>query len=279
LYGDEDHQLVILTDPEGNIAVRPVAHLQEDEAGNVSWTAQSWAPGFPLHLFEDLALQPPSGTDRAAWLSAWHTEHEWMHAVHRCEYSNAVIGITEESSPVAANVPGPQGLNPSLQRFERRRRELVQADFHVFASDHWNFNSRFPNPGGNHGSFFRISTHSVWMLSGAGIPARVLTEPYDRLNFASTILSLTGRKPPMQDRVVTLTDKDSGSVAHRLSPASSGSGSSKMSRMRISQAWACTKLAWLRADVGMITMSSVSIFTILQFNTAPLMLGKLCGGV
>jgi hypothetical protein len=214
LYGDEDHQLVILTDPEGNIAVRPVAHLQEDDEGKVSWSPQSWAPGFPLKLFEDPALQLPSGTDRAAWLSAWHTEREWMHAVHRCEYSNAVIGITEELSPVAANVPGPQGVNPILLRFERRRRELVQADFHVFASDHWNFNSRSPNPGGNHGSFFRISTHSVWMLSGAGIPARVVTEPYDSLNFGSTVLSQTGQKPPMPDRVVTLIEKGSGSVAH-----------------------------------------------------------------
>jgi hypothetical protein len=214
LYIDEDHQLVILSDPDGNIAIRPVAHLEEDEEGNVSWSAQSWTPGFPLHLLEDPALQLPSGTDRAAWLSAWHTEREWMNAVHRCEYSNAVIGITEELSPVAANVPGPQGVNPILLHFERRRRELVQADFHVFASDHWNFNSRFPNPGGNHGSFFRISTHSVWMLSGAGIPARVETEPYDSLNFGSTVLSLTGQRPPMPDRVVTLIEKDSGSVAH-----------------------------------------------------------------
>jgi hypothetical protein len=97
---------------------------------------------------------------------------------------------------------------------KRRRRELVQADFHVFASDYWNFNSRFPNPGGNHGSFFRISTHSVWMLAGAGIPARVVTEPYDSLNFASTILSLTGQKPPMTDRVVTSIEKDSDFVTH-----------------------------------------------------------------
>jgi hypothetical protein len=84
----------------------------------------------------------------------------------------------------------------------------------VFASDHWNFNSRFPNPGGNHGSFFRISTHSVWMLSGAGIPTRVVTEPYDSLNFASTVLSLTGQKPPMTDRVVSLIEKDSGFDTH-----------------------------------------------------------------
>jgi hypothetical protein len=35
-----------------------------------------------------------------------------------------------------------------------------------------------------------------------------------------------------------------------------------------------TKLAWLPVGVQMIVMSSVSIFTILQFNTAPLMLGS-----
>jgi hypothetical protein len=187
--------------------------LHQDQEGKVRWLEQSWAPGFPLHLFEDSELQLPVASERGTWLSAWHSEHEWMHAVHRCEYSNAVIGITEELSPVGTNVPGPQGISPILRRFEIRRRELVQADFHVFASDHWNFNSRFPNPGGNHGGFFRISTHSVWMLSGTGIPTRVMTEPYDSLNFASTVLSLTGQKPPMTDRVVTLIEKDGDSVA------------------------------------------------------------------
>ncbi len=57
LYGDEDHQLVILTDPEGDIAVRSVAHLHQDQEGKVMWLEQSWAPGFPLHLFEDSELQ------------------------------------------------------------------------------------------------------------------------------------------------------------------------------------------------------------------------------
>ena len=84
-----------------------------------------------------------------------------MEAVHRCKYSNGVIGITEELSPVQEK------------------------------ADHWNFNVRFPNPGGNHGSFFRISTHSVWMTAGAGVPVRELEEPYDSLNFASTVLTLT----------------------------------------------------------------------------------------
>jgi hypothetical protein len=204
LYGDESHQLVILTDASGEILAQPVARLRQNQQGVVSWSAQSWAPGFPLHLFEDAELQLPAGTDRVVWLSGWHTEREWLEAIHRCKYSNAVIGITEELSPVEENVPGPPGISSTLLRFERRRRELVQADFHVFAANHWNFNVRFPNPGGNHGSFFRISTHSVWMLAGAGIPTSVVNEPYDSLNFASTILSLARQKPPMPDRVVTL---------------------------------------------------------------------------
>lgn len=44
----------------------------------------------------------------------------------------------------------------------------------------------------NHGSFFRISTHSVWMMERAGISVRDVEDRYDNLNFASTILSLTG---------------------------------------------------------------------------------------
>ena len=91
-----------------------------------------------------------------------------------------------------------------LIRYEKRRRELVQADFHVFAADHWNLNVRFPNPGGNHGGFFRISTHAVWMMAGGDLPGKQIEEPYDSLNFASTVLSLLGRTPPMPDRVVSL---------------------------------------------------------------------------
>ena len=61
------------------------------------------------------------------------------------------------------------------------------------------------NPGGNHGSFLRISTHSVWMMAGAGVPAKCRVEqPYDSLKFASTVLQLVGRPAPMPDRVIHL---------------------------------------------------------------------------
>ncbi len=50
------------------------------------------------------------------------------------------------------------------------------------------------NPGGNHGSFLRISTHSVLMAAGGGIPAGLTIErPYDGLSLVPTLLSLLGR--------------------------------------------------------------------------------------
>lgn len=204
VYAGEDSQLIIHVDNSGRIFVEPVRHLLQNADGKITWEPQPWCAGLPLHLFEDAQLQLPLGADRAAWLSRWHTEREWLEAIHLCHYSNAVIGIAEDLSPVAPNVPGPPGIGPVLLRYERRRRELVAPDFEVFAADHWNFNVRFPNPGGNHGAFFRISTHSVWMMAGSGIPARIVDEPYDSLNFASTVLNLLGRTPPMPDRVVSL---------------------------------------------------------------------------
>ena len=204
LYGDEDAQLIVLTDAAGRIALRPVSHLQTDNKFQIQWTSQEWRAGLPLRLFEDSHLSLPPGEDRARWLSDWHTDREWLLATHQCLYSNGVIGITEELSPVEENVPGTPGLNPLLLRYERRRRALVAADFHIFAADGWNFNARSFNPGGNHGSFLRISTQSVWMMAGASLPKRQISEPYDSLNFASTILNLAGKPAPMPDRVVRL---------------------------------------------------------------------------
>lgn len=186
LYADADRQLLVRTDAADRIALDP---------------GGAWRAGLPLHLFEDPELKLPAGTDRAAWLSAWHSEREWLEATHRCRYSDGVIGIAEDLSPVEKNVPGRPGISELALRYERRRRALVQADFHVFAADHWNFNVRFPNPGGNHGSFLRISTHSVWMIAGAGLPVRRMVEPYDSLNFAPTLLHLLGRPAPARQVV------------------------------------------------------------------------------
>jgi hypothetical protein len=206
LYGDDEHQLVELVRydaGEMQIRVLPIARLRQSKDGRVSWKDQAWGPGFPLRLFEDPNLAVPDAAGRASWLSAWHSEREWFQAIHHCRYSNGVIGVTEHLLPPSQSLPQRPGINPLLQRLELRRRQLVQADFHIFATDHWNFNVRNFNPGGNHGSFFRISTHSVWMMAGPSIPrGRHIREPHDSLNFASTILAGAGKQPPMPDRVV-----------------------------------------------------------------------------
>lgn len=205
LYADDQKQLIIDTNNQGQIRLRPVKNLMQADAGApVDAEDTAWQPGLPLALFEDANLHLPPDADKAAWLSAWHSEREWMNAIHECRYSNGVIGIVEELAPIAPGVPGKPHMSPVMLRYEKRRRQLVETDFHIFAADHWNFNVRFPNPGGNHGAFFRISTHAVWMVAGQGIPVRSVAEPYDGLNFASTMLSIIGKPAPMADRVVEL---------------------------------------------------------------------------
>ena len=69
----------------------------------------------------------------------------------------------------------------------------------ILANNHWNFDVRGFNPGGNHGSFLRISTHSTLMIAGGaatGIPQSLnVTEPYDSLSFAPTMMALMGKLP------------------------------------------------------------------------------------
>ena len=85
---------------------------------------------------------------------------------------------------------------PVLRRFAMRCRRVVEPDMLVLAADHWNLDVRGFNPGGNHGSFFRISTHSVFMAAGGGVPAGVRVEsPYDSLSFVPTVLALMDRLP------------------------------------------------------------------------------------
>jgi hypothetical protein len=172
----------------------PVAGLHQDADGAVKFEHPDWSAGFPLELYEDAALTIPSGA-RRDWLSQWHTEREWLEATHRARYSNAVVGLAEELldlDPPAANSPE--------ERLRARERRLRRTDLLIVANDHWNFNVRGFNPGGNHGSFFRVSTHSVLLFAGGkdtGIPrgARI-PAPYDSLSFVPTVLALMDRTEP-----------------------------------------------------------------------------------
>jgi hypothetical protein len=180
LWRDDTHQALILT-RGGELRYQPV---------NSNLEPVPWTPGLPLELWEDPQLKIPA-SDRETWLNEWHDEREWLAAVHRTRYSNGIISLTEQLlDPPSA--PG--------DRYSERKRALRRTDLLVLANDHWNFNVRGFNPGGNHGSFFRESTHSVLLFAGGkdtGIPLGMRVEtPYDSLSFVPTVLKLMGRPEP-----------------------------------------------------------------------------------
>lgn len=176
LYGDEEHQALI-----HNGRYQPVAHLKATRDGAITYETRPLGPGFPLAYFED-----PNLAVSTDWLAEPHSDGEWLAATHKTRYSNAINGLTTQLT-----------LPTTGTEFQRRQRNLRRTDLLVLGSDHWNFNVRGFNPGGNHGSFLRDSTHSVLLFAGGdntGIPAGVVvTAPYDSLSFFPTVLTLMGR--------------------------------------------------------------------------------------
>ncbi|MCA1577187.1 MAG: alkaline phosphatase family protein [Acidobacteria bacterium] len=201
----------------GQLSLRyvPVSNLTQGENGRLRFQVISWQAGLPLRIFEDPNLNIPAA-DRTRWLSQWHTDREWLDALHRTEYSNGLVGLHEQLArhwleKLSSAEPGLSEQQRLLRDFERRNRELVEADLLIVAQDHWNFDVRGFNPGGNHGSFFRISTHSVFMVAGGemtNIPRALdIATPYDSLSFVPTLLALTGEVRDDNNPVPTLRDR------------------------------------------------------------------------
>ena len=206
IYAGPERQALIFgrEDDRGRTSLRylPVKHLTMDESGRVSFERSKWREGLPLKFWEDKNLRIPPGASREAFLDDWHTDLEWLRALHKTEYSNGLIGIYEQ---LARHIPesldeNAQGLTEDerlMRRFRKRQRALAEADLLILANNHWNFDVRGFNPGGNHGSFFRVSTNSTLMFWGGdltGIPrGTIVEEPYDSLSFAPTLFALTGQ--------------------------------------------------------------------------------------
>lgn len=203
LYGGPDRQSLILPrdTADGGTSFRyiPVANLVQRPDGSYTFQIKEPGPGFPLRYFEDpeLAVSP---ADRPAWFGEWHSETEWLKAIHRTTYSNALIGINEQLDrhPVFDSQEGRSDSDEALiRRLRQRQRALTEADLLIVANDHWNFDVRGFNPGGNHGSFFRVSTNSTFMIAGGsdtGIPRGLAVEqPYDSLSFVPTLFRLMGK--------------------------------------------------------------------------------------
>ncbi len=221
--GAEQQALILAREDErGQLSFRyqPIKNLTQDEQGQLQFEVVPWRAGLPLQLWEDPKLNLPGGSSdeksRAAWLSAWHSDLEWLHAIHRTHYSNGLIGLHEQLARHAVarlrlDEPGISADERLLRRLLRRQRDNIEADLLIVANDHWNFDVRGFNPGGNHGAFFRISTHSTFMLAGGdktSIPrAAVVEEPYDSLSFVPTVLALTGDLRDDNNPIPVLWDK------------------------------------------------------------------------
>ena len=214
-----DRQALLLSrqGADGQLMLRyvPVSNLRQDADGKLQFKLIDWQAGLPLEMFEDPNLGVPE-KDRAAWLNEWHTDVEWLEALHRTHYSNGFVGLQEElarhhNERLLPDDPALSADEKLMRHYARRKRELVEPDMLIVAHDHWNFDVRGFNPGGNHGSFFRISTHSVFMIAGGAntkIPqALTIEEPYDSLSFAPTLLALTGDLRDDNNPVPILWDK------------------------------------------------------------------------
>ncbi|MEQ1887073.1 MAG: alkaline phosphatase family protein [Bryobacteraceae bacterium] len=186
LRGSNEKEALLLTrhSSSGALELRylPIEGLKESTSGELRFEKCDFSPAAPLQLFEDPAIQVSH-----EWLLAWHNERDWLYAVHRSQYSNGIIGLVEQ----LLDAPG----QPEPRRLARLRTDLL-----VFANDHWNFNVRGFNPGGNHGSLFRLSTHSALLFAGGaetGIPKGLkISTPYDGLSFLPTVLRMMGRPEP-----------------------------------------------------------------------------------
>lgn len=202
-YKSEGRQALLLARrQDGKLFLRylPISGLSQDSSGRITFNRAEWSNGFPLEFFEDPHFAPPDGA-RQSWLNDWHTDIEWIQALHRTTYSTGLVGLYEQLSrttPERAD-PNETGLGEQerlVRRFTMRRRWMAEPDLLVLANNHWNFDVKGFNPGGNHGSLFRISTHSALMFAGGsktGIQrGHVVDEPYDSLSFVPTVFSMTG---------------------------------------------------------------------------------------
>ena len=235
LYGGPDRQALVLPrGDQGQLQLRylPIAHLVQDKQGVIRFDLAAWQMGLPLRLLDDPRLDVPFN-DRVGWLNDWHTDAEWLHAVHKTQYSNGLIGLHEQftlfTTPgTDVNAPGLSTDERLLHRFRRRQRELVETDLLILANNHWNFDVRGFNPGGNHGSLFRISTHASLMFAGGdgtGIPRGLaVTEPYDSLSVVPTIFALTGNLQSDNRPVESLIRRGFTKFPGRVIPEVAGAG-------------------------------------------------------
>ena len=201
IYGGKENQALLLAKKSGgtqNYFYLPISDLRQNKSGEFSFAVKDWSSDFPLKIYEDENFD---AADKTVWLSNWQTENEWMRATHKARYSNAVVNLFEQfGDHFADNFTAENNKSEDenlMRRFRIHQRNLTKTDLLILANDHWNFDVRGFNAGGNHGSFFRISSNSILMFAGGSeteIPRGLeIEKPYDNLSFVPTILRLMGK--------------------------------------------------------------------------------------
>lgn len=215
IYGGKDFQALLLAKKSSgtqNYFYLPISDLRQNKNGEFSFETENWSAGFPLNIYEDKNFDV---ADKTNWLSNWQTENEWLQATHKTVYSAAVINLYEQfSDHFSDNFTAETEQNEDeklINRFRVHQRNLTETDLLILANNHWNFDVRGFNAGGNHGSFFRISSNSIFMLAGGAktqIPRGLeITEPYDNLSFVPTILALMGKVDENREPTEDLREK------------------------------------------------------------------------
>ncbi len=204
IYGSKEKQALIFTrknaDSTNSYFYLPIANLKQNAAGKFSFEIKTWSAGFPLKIFEDENFAVENSAKKE-WLSDWQSETEWLRAAHKTEYSAAVINLCEQfNDHLSENYIAGETLSEDeklLRRYRIHQRRLTETDLLVLANNLWNFDVRGFNAGGNHGSFFRISSNSALMFAGGtktGIPRGLnIVEPYDNLSFVPTVFALMNK--------------------------------------------------------------------------------------
>lgn len=210
IVGSPADQLLVLEKPstvgDRAYAVFPVADKDPNaNTATVALQGAAWRAGLPTGLFEDPEFAIPTEA-RAAWLSSFHTDREWLQATHKTAQGLAIVGLAETLSTdyraaFARHAELLQSQDAKvLSRFDLRMRDAVYPDLLVYASPSWNFNSQDTNPGGNHGGFGRQAMQSVfWLVGGAQTRLApgplVIADPYDGLDVVPTLMEAAGVAP------------------------------------------------------------------------------------
>jgi len=121
-------------------------------------------------MLEDARLDVPLA-GRVAWLSEWHTDLEWLRALHKTQYSNGFIGLHEQFHAIPT--PGTDVNAAGLSADDRLLHPVSPAAAGAGGNRHVDcppttigtltcvdLIRRQPR------SVFRISTHSTLMFAG-----------------------------------------------------------------------------------------------------------------